>query len=635
VNAGAVLRGQGGIGKSTLAVHYAYTYRANYDAIIWLPASTRQEVINGLVNHLWEPAGLQIEQFPAAPQLVHAMWVLQRIAATGKRWLFIYDNVEKLEDIRDLGIEAAHQIVTTRFGAGWQGWEVIPTDTLPFDTEDAPAVELLQHAAGQVGEAAEARDLAQALGGLPLALVVAGALIRETGEGFATYAGRLAEVLAHVPANGDYPSSVLGAVKLSYDALSPDAQMIADLCAWWASEGLTPDLLTDAPQGAVWGATQGDVPEALQDLAADAARVRAGFVELTARSLLTREGDGWSMHRMTALALQLQPGARAEAATALLAAVYPSGIHSPMSSETWPICARLTPHLRAIWASGASPEGDVMDFLLNQAGGYLRIIDDLAGAAELSNAYFQRAEVRLTEADRDLPVALGNHAMTLRMLGDLPSARALLERAVTLNQAHRPGTQELAATYLQLGRVLVDQGKAGDGAALDLALRHVQRAVRLRRVISGRSEGMALALNNLAGVRDAQGRGAAAARLYGISLKIQRAVLPPRDARLGYGLLNAGSTLLQAGQADLAESPLRDALDLWEEHYAAQAQHSERRGAADWLIVCLLRRAAAGENRGEREEQARQLCDRYGYSFADRTRHAMQYPYTPDLAKRP
>ena len=134
---------------------------------------------------------------------------------------------------------------------------------LDFSRDDAPAVALLMQEAERWDHAAEARALAEELGGLPLALVVAGALIKATGEGFAAYAERLGEVLAHVPENEDYPTSLIGAVQLSYDRLEgDDARMVADLCAWWAAEGLEPALLTEAPGGDWWEDSEGRDPRA-------------------------------------------------------------------------------------------------------------------------------------------------------------------------------------------------------------------------------------------------------------------------------------------------------------------------------------------------------------------------------------
>ena len=496
-----VLAGQGGVGKSSLARLYAETGLARYHGVVWTRASTRAEVIGGLMA----VGGALGMARPEVPQLADGQAVLAQVAATGQRWLFVYDNVESLADIKDLIPQAAHLMVTTRGAEGWPGFVVRRPGVLGFDVEDGPAVRLLQAEAGRVGDAAAARGLAADLGGLPLALVVAGALIRATGEGYAVYAGRLAEVLAHVPANEDYPTSVTGAVRLSYDALSADAKAIADLCAWWAADGLGPELLTAAPGGGeLWEAVRGDVPEAVQALVVDGARVRAGFVELTGRSLLAREGGAWAMHRMTGLVLRLMPGGRPEEAVGLLAAMYPGD--GVLESGNWSKCARLTPHVRAIWATGAAPQSDAMDALLNQSAVYLRKIADYQGAAEMSAAMLVRAEA-LPGADRRVAVAIGNHGASLRRLGDLAGATALMERALALNAEHRPGSADQASSHDQLGMVLLDRGRAGQATAIVPAARQYQQSLVLRRRLFGRSVVVAETLNNLGAVRKARGAG--------------------------------------------------------------------------------------------------------------------------------
>jgi tetratricopeptide (TPR) repeat protein len=623
-----VLAGQGGLGKSTLARHYAEVRGAQYHGIVWTRAATRAEVIGGLMA-VGGALGMVV---PAVPQLADAQAVLARMVETGKRWLVIYDNVDNFADIKDLIPQKADLIVTTRGGEGWPGFALQKPGALAFDRDDAVAVLVLQAAAGRQGDAAAARDLAEALGGLPLALVVAGALIKATGEGYAVYAGRLAEVLAHVPANEDYPTSVIGAVTLSYDVLGADAKVIADLCAWWAADGLVPGLLTDAPLGEWWTEQCGDVPDGVQSLAADPARVRAGFVELTARSLLSKEVDGWAMHRMTALPLRVMQAGRGEmavAAAALLNAVYPEGEKSPAFSPQWPICARLTPHVQAIWATGAAPKTAAMGTLLNQSAVYLDQIADYPGGAEMAAAALSLAEALLPETDRKVAVALANHGLALMRLGDLDGAASQLERAVALDEVSQPVSEDMADHCDMLGGVLMRQARAGKPEVLALAARRAQKALALRRHLLGRGEALAQSLNNMGAVRNLQDRAAAASRLYAASLRINRAVLPPGDARLGYGLMNTGASRLRGGQADLAEPLLREALELRQQVYAGQPQHPEARGAARWLILCLLQRAAAGENRGLREMEARGLCERYGFEFDEMKVEAMRYPYVP------
>ena len=332
------------------------------------------------------------------------------------------------------------------------------------------------------------------------------------------------------------------------------------------------------------------------------------------------------MHRMTALALRVMQKGQPEvgvAAVAMLAAVYPGSVNA---SDNWPLCGRLTPHVQAIWATGAVPETAAMDALLNQSGIYLSKIADYPGAAAMSAARLERAEVRLPEADPKVTLALANHGVSLLRLGELPRALVLLQRAVSLDEAHRPASVDLADSYDLLGGVLQAMGRAEN---LVQAARRHQRAMALRQQLLGRGDAVARALHNLASVRAAQGRGAAAARLYTASLKILRATLPRGDSQLGYGMLNAGATWLQVGRADRAEPLLREALELRQGVYAGQPQHPETRDVADWLIGCLLRRAAVGENRGLREMEARQLCERYGFDFEGMKVSAMRYPYVP------
>ncbi|MEQ8480493.1 MAG: tetratricopeptide repeat protein [Hoeflea sp.] len=631
-----MLRGQGGLGKSTLARRYAEVHGGDYDGVVWVEAVSRQGIIEGLVA-LCAHVDLPV---PDAAQIQHAQAVLGKIGASNQSWLFIYDNVEAYADLKGLSPpRGAHLIVTTRQGEGWPGFEVMPLERLDFGTENSPAVILLMEEAGRKDGAAEARSLAEDLGGLPLALVVAGSLIRSTGEGFAAYGERLSDILDHAPANEDYPTSVLGAVQLSYDQLSENARIVADLCAWWAPEGLEPGLLTEAPQGWDWDDRREDITEDVQALAAEPGRVRAGFAELTSRSLM-ESGDGhWSMHRMTAAALRRLQAERgdadtARAAAALLAAVYPGGVDRDVNnSKEWPLCARLTPHVRVLWASGAAPETEAMDFLLGQAAVYLDKIADFPGGLEMARASLALRQKRLPEAHRDIAVGFATLGIALMKAGELKEAEAQAARAVDLDETHRPDSMGLAVCYDQHGGVLLAQARAGDAAALVKSLRRRQQALVLFRRLDGRdSEATARALNNLANVRSQQGRTLAAARLSAVALAIRRQVLDPGDARLGFSLLSTGAYWLKSGSAASAEPLLRETLEIRKTVFAAQPQHPETRNAADWLILCLLTLARAGDRPDARQAEARALCERYGFDFAEQEEMAKQFPLQPPEA---
>lgn len=641
VNSGAVLQGQGGIGKTTLARYYVERFGDRYGGIVWAVAENEGALAQTLMG-LAPQLDVSLDNLPPVQA---AQAVLAKLAQDERDWLVIYDNVSEFDTIRNL-IPDCHLIVTTRSTAGWDGFATLQADVLDYATEEGAAVRVLMEAAKRDDDAAGARDLAEDLGGLPLALVVAGALIKSEGYGFAAYRERIADVIAEVPKNAAYPDSVIGAVKLSYDALTEDAQMVADILAWWAPEGLTPDLLTGAPKGARWNHDRFMVSEDVIALVSDASRVRVAFQALVDASLLTRLGTAegpHEMHRMTGAALRALQGGRVGprlSATALLAAVCPTDVNA---SSEFPRFRRLTPHVLALWQAcdaryvralrhgvDAQPV-EAMGWLLGQTGVFLQNVEDFKEGLALAEASFEIAQSRLPESHLSYVAGLQNLALARLGGGDSVGAARAMARAVALDEKHRPESEELASSYNEVGRILTEMTEAGQLERLPEAVRYSQRGLELRRRLHGwQSEPVASSLNNLAKARALQGRGAAAMRLASASLRIWRNVLPEGDARIAYGVMNKGAFLVQDGRADEAEPLLTEALDIRRAVYVSEPQHSDLYVTADWLISCLLVRAAAGENRGKREMQARQLAEEFGFDWKQCVEKAKQYSYRPD-----
>lgn len=88
------IKGLGGIGKTQIAIEYAYRYRDDYSCTLWINAATEETLISsfGMIASLLPsfPAKDEIEQ----KKLVEAVkrWLEQR----GKRWLLIFDNADDL-----------------------------------------------------------------------------------------------------------------------------------------------------------------------------------------------------------------------------------------------------------------------------------------------------------------------------------------------------------------------------------------------------------------------------------------------------------------------------------------------------------------------------------------------------------
>ncbi|GHO99994.1 hypothetical protein KSF_100420 [Reticulibacter mediterranei] len=89
------LQGMGGIGKTQVAIEYAYRYAFEYTALLWIDAQTPESLLVSL-QHI-----AQVLQLPARletnpQQLIEAV---QYWLARHTQWLLIWDHLEDLDMI--------------------------------------------------------------------------------------------------------------------------------------------------------------------------------------------------------------------------------------------------------------------------------------------------------------------------------------------------------------------------------------------------------------------------------------------------------------------------------------------------------------------------------------------------------
>lgn len=168
----ASFQGLGGLGKTQLAVEYAYRYKDEYpNGVIWLSAD---QDIDAQLIELSDKARWIAPQSEHKDKLAVA---IQRLRSYSD-CLIIFDNVEDAEDIKAYLPESSaepHILVTSRIDQ--PDFMPIPID--PLDEELSIEL-LLQETGRNPGSETEwqaARDIASALGGLPLALELAGAYL--------------------------------------------------------------------------------------------------------------------------------------------------------------------------------------------------------------------------------------------------------------------------------------------------------------------------------------------------------------------------------------------------------------------------------------------------------------------------
>ncbi len=643
-SAGAVLQGEGGRGKTTLARYYAETSRELYDGGLWALASDASSLMQSLAAFGKSAFDMDI---PQAITPAHAEAVLHAIGTCGARLLFVYDNVDDYTAIKPFFPKGEHidLIVTTRLTTDVPGFGRIALDVLDHDAPDSPAVKLLLQEAGQWKADADTRAAAQRLaadlGGLPLALIVAGALAKE-GTDLDTLRARIAEIVETAPGQGgDYGDSVAAAVRLSLDTLTPDARALADVCAWLDPDRIDERLFTDAPGGDWWQGYKGDVPEEMERLAADGARVRAALRGLRQRSLLQEGEQGLTLHRLTAAVLRREaadPQVPARAAAVLLRAGYPYDADDPAH---WDDCRRLTPHVVTLWGEAGpfwreawgQPNWPAMDSALNQCGVFLSSQRDDRSALVLRRAALEMIEPKNGNAGRNLPAALCNLSLTLSRLGEFEEAEECADQAISLTEARPSGTENLARICMQKANILFRRAEAGDRAELDSAEGWIDKArAILETLAEGQpSEGVAICLNDLGYLRRLQGRGEEAAEAYQAALDIRRQVPGVNRASLATSAVNVGSSWLEAGRADRALRLLQEAHGIHAEIFD-DPQAPALRASAGWLFSCLLTLARAGQDPEANRAEAERLCRAHGLDWAEHQRLAEQYRIAPPEA---
>jgi hypothetical protein len=171
----------GGIGKSVLAREYALRHQDRYAGVWWLNAA-KPEIshgFEGVETALVELGAIFIRGLDQVQDREKAArHTLQFLADGGfaKPWLLVYDNVDDARVLREWApIGNAHVLLTTRV-SGWPG------TVRAIEIEEWPMPDAIDYLLRESGRsdlsAANAEDISEALGRLPLALSHAAAYLR-------------------------------------------------------------------------------------------------------------------------------------------------------------------------------------------------------------------------------------------------------------------------------------------------------------------------------------------------------------------------------------------------------------------------------------------------------------------------
>ena len=417
-------------------------------------------------------------------------------------------------------------LITSRFSDWSELADEVALDVLPLEE----AVAFLQSRTGR-SDAAGAKILAEALGCLPLALDHAAAYCKRTQMQFGDYAKKASSLIDAAPRGAGYPRSVAATFDLAITeavAQCPAAETLMAYLAQCAPERI--------PMTLVEGAIE------------DEAQRQRALAALAEVSLLKHDPfeDGTpavTVHRLVQAVARARSEANGSAQVAVgrliarLVATYPRDGYS--NPQSWPLCARLTPHLLARRGSDdvsiCCPFGSGRQLFPRSRG----LLPSRAAIARCTGDTRKDARPRASrhgdEPQQPRPPA--------QEQGDFAAARPLYERALAIREKTLgPEHPDTATSLNNLAGLLSDQGDLAAARPL------YERALAIReKVLGPEHPDTATSLNNLAGLLSDQGDLAGARPLFERALAIREKALGPEHPDTATSLNNLADLLRDQG----------------------------------------------------------------------------------------
>jgi DNA-binding XRE family transcriptional regulator len=119
------ISGLGGVGKTQIAVEYAYRYRDTYQGVFWVHAATRQDII---ASFLGFAESFRLSELGEQDMILAAV---KQWFATHDKWLLIFDNADDLTLVEEFlpTNDRGYILLTTRDQAlvlvciaKWMNW---------------------------------------------------------------------------------------------------------------------------------------------------------------------------------------------------------------------------------------------------------------------------------------------------------------------------------------------------------------------------------------------------------------------------------------------------------------------------------------------------------------------------------
>src|SRR6266566_3030647 len=462
------ITGLGGIGKTQVAIEYAYRHKVAYHYILWVNATFRETLIEGFVNIA------RLLALPAKDEHDQNIMVaiVQQWLANHNEWLLIMDNADDsilVTEFLPRG-DNGHILLTTRE----QAWGSVAHNFAVKKMAEIEGILFLLRRAKVLNspytplseissaEQASAAAIVKEMDGLPLALDQAGAYIEETPSTLdaylKAYQRRQTELLQERGKERNYhPNPVATTWSLNFEQAEQLNPTAADLLRFLAF--LAPDTIPE--EMIVAGASE--LGPQLQTLATDETLLDKPMKILSRFSLVQRDTDKHLLfiHRLVQAMLRANMTREtqrewAERTVRAVSLAFPG-----VSVNTWAQCARLLPHalVCAELINEYTLELPKAARLLNQTGYYL---DEHAQYEQAKPLYERALAIReqvLGPNHPDTATSLNNLAALYDSQGNYEQAKPLYEHALAITErVLGPNHPDTASSLNNLAFLYQSQG---------------------------------------------------------------------------------------------------------------------------------------------------------------------------------
>lgn len=234
--------GLGGIGKTQIALEYAYRYSNRYRYIWLFNAETNQSIIDSIIKFF----ECICNNKTTSDKTEHTIAWIRNWASENKGWLFIFDNAEDFNTLKTFlpsnNSRQGNILITSRNIF----WDKTGNKALHVNSfEKHEALNFLHNRTQIWDDVENSSTLCDLLGGLPLALEYAAAYITESSRSFSEYIDLYRQYKFKLLNKrlADSESGVNLTWRLSIDKISnKSTRQFLYLCAYYASENISIDL---------------------------------------------------------------------------------------------------------------------------------------------------------------------------------------------------------------------------------------------------------------------------------------------------------------------------------------------------------------------------------------------------------